>query len=146
MTSEISVPVSLLDQELLEIELKRALQSTIFNSSLRISPRRMNQIAQDIAKMFGRFLEEQASAETTYAYGQHLAGEGVGHRTILALVEVLHCASWGQADSRDASLPVSVRCSSQLLAGYMVGRETYLLQEQERTRLALERARAQTTT
>jgi hypothetical protein len=145
MTSERSVPASFLELEHLEIELKRALQSTIFNSNLRISPRRMNQIAQDIATMFGQFLEEQASAETTYAYGQHLAGEGMGHRTILALIEVLHRASWGQADSRGADLPVSVRCISQLLAGYLVGRETYLLQEQERTRLALERARAQTT-
>jgi hypothetical protein len=145
MTSERSVSAPLLEQEHLEIELRRALQSTIFNSNLRISPRRMNQIAQDIAKTFGRFLEEQTSAEATYAYGQHLAGEGVGHRTILALVEVLHCASWRQADSQGTDLPVSVRCSSQLLAGYMVGRETYLLQEQERTRLALERPRAHTT-
>ena len=145
MIPERSAPASLLDRERLEIELKRALQTTIFNSNLRISPRRMNQIALDIAKAFGQFLEEQASAETIYAYGQHLASEGVGHRTILALIEVLHRASWEQADSRGADLPVSVRCSSQLLAGYMDGRETYLLQEQERTRLALERARAQTT-
>jgi hypothetical protein len=145
MISDRSVPATLLDQERLEIELKRALQTTIFNSNLRISPRRMNQIALDIAKAFGQFLEEQASVETTYAYGQYLAGEGVGHRTILALIEVLHRASWEQVDSKGADLPVSVRCSSQLLAGYMDGRETYLLQAQERTRLALERARAQTT-
>jgi hypothetical protein len=144
MISERLVPAASLEQERLENELKRALQSTIFNSNLRIAPRRLNQIALDIAKMFGRFLKEQSSAETAYAYGQHLAGEGVGHRTILALVEVLHCASWEQADTRDMDLPVSIQCSSQLLAGYMVSREAYLLQEQERTRLALERARAQT--
>ena len=144
MISEHPVAAFLLDQGRLENELKRALQSTIFHSNLRISPRRVHQIALDIARMFGRFLEEQASAETIHAYGEHLAGEGVGHRTILALVEVLHRASWKQADGRDIDLPVSVQCSSQLLAGYMVGREAYLLQVQERTRLALERARAQT--
>jgi hypothetical protein len=144
MISEDAVRALLLDQGRLENELKCALQSTIFNSNLRISPRRVNQIALDIARMFGRFLEEQASAETIHAYGEHLAAEGVGHRTILALVEVLHRASWERADGRDIDLPVSVQCSSRLLAGYMVGREAYLLQEQERTRLALERARAQT--
>jgi hypothetical protein len=138
-------PAALVDQERLESELKRALQATIFHSNLRIAPRRVHQIALEIAQMFRQFLEERANAETTYAYGQHLAGEGVGHRTILALIEVLHRVSWGQADIVGADLPASVQCSSQLLAGYMLGREAYLLQEQDRTRQALERARAQAT-
>jgi hypothetical protein len=52
---------------------------------------------------------------------------------------------WESIDPDVNRLPVSVRYSNPLLAGYMAGREAYLLQEQERTRLALERARAQDT-
>jgi hypothetical protein len=44
----------------------------------------------------------------------------------------------GQADD----VPTPARYMLALLAGYMQGREAYLLAEQERTRLALERVRA----
>jgi hypothetical protein len=143
--SEKPAPTAILDQERLEIELKRALQSTIFSSNLRVSPRRVNQIALEIAATFRQFLAERDSDAPTFEYGQRLASEGVGHRTMLALIEVLHRASWELADIGGADLPASVQCSSQLLAGYMAGREAYLLQEQERTRMALDRARTQTT-
>jgi hypothetical protein len=145
LISEGPARTSLLEQGQLELELKRVLHTTIFSSNLCISPRRVGQIALDMAKMLRQFLEQQDNAEATHAYGQHLAGEGVGHRSILALVEVLHCASWAQADSQGVEIPASIACSSHLLAGYMAGREAYLLQEQERTRLALERARAHMT-
>jgi hypothetical protein len=146
LSSETPGSTAILNQERLEIELKRALQSTIFSSNLRVSPRRVNQIALEIAATFRQFLEERGSDAPTFEYGQRLASEGVGHRTMLALVEVLHRASWAQADVGGEDLPASVQCSSQLLAGYMAGREAYLLQEQERTRMALDRARTQTTT
>ena len=146
MLSENPAPTVILNQERLEIELKRALQSTIFSSNLRVSPRRVNQIALEIAVTFCLFLAERDSDAPTFEYGQRLASEGVGHRTMLALIEVLHRASWELADISGADLPASVQCSSQLLAGYMAGREAYLLQEQERTRMALDRARTQTTT
>ena len=146
MISENAAPTTLLDQERLKIELKCALQSTIFSSNLRVSPRRVNQIALEIAATFCQFLAERDNHAPTYLYGQRLASEGIGHRTMLALIEVLHRASWEQADVGREDLPASVQCSSQLLAGYMAGREAYLLQEQERTRMALDRARTQTTT
>ena len=146
MISETPAPTAILNQERLEIELKRALQSTIFSSNLRVSPRRVNQIALEIAATFRQFLEVRSSDASTFEYGQRLASEGVGHRTMLALIEVLHRASWAQPDVGGEDLPASVQCSSQLLAGYMAGREAYLLQEQERTRMALDRTRTQTTT
>jgi hypothetical protein len=145
MLPEQSAPAPDLDEERLAIDLKRALQATVFTSNLRVSPRRVQQIALEIAATFRRFLAEPAYAETAYTYGQRLAGEGVGHRAMLALIEVLHRASWAGADLGGEDLPASVQCSSHLLAGYMAGREAYLLQEQERTRLALDRARAQAT-
>lgn len=145
MISEQPAPPSILNQERLESELKRALQATIFSSNLRISPRRVHHIAMEVAATFCQFLTQQGVDTPAYAYGQRLANEGIGHRTILALIEVLHRTSWEHADAGCADLPASVQCSSHLLAGYMAGREAYLLQEQERTRLALDRVRTQST-
>jgi len=124
-----------LDETCLAVELKQALQATIFTSGLRIAPRRVQQISQEFAAAFRQFLEEQ-HAETAYAYGQRLSQEGIGHGAMLALVDVLHHVCWESAD------PTSVQYGNPLLAGYMAGREAELLREQERTRLALERARA----
>jgi hypothetical protein len=60
----------------------------------------------------------------------------------LALIDVLHHVCWRSYDSTADGAPVSVQYCNPLLAGYMAGREADLLREQERTRLALERARA----
>jgi hypothetical protein len=125
-----------LDETYLAVELKQALQATIFTSGLRIAPHRVQQISQEFAAAFCQFLEEQPHAEVAYAYGLRLAQEGIGHGAMLALVDVLHHVCWESAD------PTSVQYGNPLLAGYMAGREADLLREQERTRLALDRARA----
>jgi hypothetical protein len=122
-------------------QLQQALQGTIFSSTLRIAPRRVRQIADEFAAVFRQFAEEQERSETVHAYGRRLATDGVGHQAILALTDVLHRECWAPIDPAVRILPVSVRYSSALLAGYMAGREAHLLQEQERTRQALERAR-----
>ena len=131
-----------LDETCLAAELKQALQATIFTSSLRIAPRRVYQISQEFAAAFRQFLDEQKHAEVAYAYGQRLAKEGIGHGAILALIDVLHRVCWESADATADGLPASVQYCNPLLAGYMAGREADLLREQERTRLALDRARA----
>jgi hypothetical protein len=131
-----------LDENHLVSELKQALQATIFTSSLRIAPRRVHQIAQEIAAAFRRFLEAQEHADIAYTYGQTLAGEGISHQAILALIDALHRICWESAHRSTSGSPVSVRYGNPLLAGYMAEREASLLREQERTRLALERARA----
>jgi hypothetical protein len=143
MISEQPTRIAPLEEQDLERSLQQALQATIFTSNLRVSPRRVNQIAREVATAFRQFLAAQDCAAPIFAYGQRLAGEGIGHKAILALVETLHCVAWERADLGSARLPASVPCGSHLLAGYMAGREAYLLQEQERTRIALERARAQ---
>jgi hypothetical protein len=138
-----SRPAGKPDQTLLVAALQQALQATIFHSRLRIAPRRMHQIAQQVATAFYEFLEQQEDGESAYAFGQRLAHEGIGHHTILALIDVLHHTCWKSAHDAGGSLPASVRYGNPLLAGYMAGREAYLLQEQERARVALERARTQ---
>ena len=138
-----SRPAGKPDQSRLVTALQQALQATIFHSRLRIAPRRMQQIAQQVATAFHEFVEEQEDVDSAYAFGQRLAHEGIGHHTILALLDVLHHTCWESAHATGAGLPASVRYGKPLLAGYMAGREAYLLQEQERARVALERARTQ---
>jgi hypothetical protein len=123
--------------------LKQALQATVFTSSLRIAPRRIQQISHEIAAAFHEFQKERQDTAITYTYGRHLAQEGLGHDGILALIDVLHRACWESAGATASGLPASAQYCHPLLAGYMAGREAHLLQEQERTRLALERARTQ---
>jgi hypothetical protein len=138
-----SARITTLDETHLVTELKQALQATIFTSSLRIAPRRVHQIAQEVAAAFRRFLEGQEHADIAYTYGQALADEGISHQAILALIDALHRICWESAHRSTSESPVSVRYGNPLLAGYMAGREASLLREQERTRLALDRARAQ---
>ena len=134
-----------LDETRLAAELQQALQATIFDSGLRIAPKRMHQIVQEVATAFRRFLEEHEHTDAAYTFGQYLADAGVGHRTLLALMDVFHHTCWESAATTTGRSPASVRYGTPLLAGYMARREAYLLQEQERTRLALERARTRDT-
>jgi len=85
----------------------------------------------------------QGQAGAAYAYGWRLAAAGIGHRATLALVDALHRICWESADRGSGGSPASVRYSNPLLAVYKATREVSLLREQERTRLAIGRARAQ---
>jgi hypothetical protein len=123
----------------LATELGQALRQTLFSSGLRIAPRRVDQIGQEVAAAFLRFLETE-DEEAAHAYGEHLAAEGLGHRSILTMTEVLR---WTCRESNNpAALPVVAgRYINALLEGYMAGREASLLEEQARTVRALQRAR-----
>lgn len=132
-------PVSIvLDEGHLATELSQVLRQTLFSSGLRVSPRRVNQIGQEMAVAFFKFLEVE-DEEAARTHGQHLAVEGLGHRAILTTTEALRrtCRESGNP----AALPsVAGRYVNALLEGYMSSRETSLLQEQERTWRALQRA------
>lgn len=119
---------------------RQALHATIFTSTLRVSPRRVNQIAQEVAATFEQFLKEEDSV-VVRLHGQRLAQEGFSHQTVLALVHALHQACWASDDPAVKLIPVSGQYMTPLLEGYMAAREAHLLQEQERTRQALDRAR-----
>ncbi len=137
MTVEKPVSVAL-DEGHLATELSQALRQTLFSSGLRVSPRRVNQIGQEMAAGFRQFLgaEDEEAART---YGQRLAVEGLGHRAILTTTETLR-RTCRESDNPAALPSVAGRYVNALLEGYMAGREASLLQEQERTRRALQRA------
>ena len=120
-------------------ELRQALRQTPFSSGLRISPRRVNQIGQEIAAAFLKFLETE-DEEAARAYGERLAAEGLGHRSILTMAEALRQV-WRESANPEARQPAAGRYVNALLEGYMVGREASVLQEQARTVRALQRAR-----
>jgi hypothetical protein len=122
--------------------LQQALQATLFASGQLITPRRIAQVARDIGAAFRAF-EQQNDCDAVCEAGRRLATEGLGHGSVLAIVEALHGSSWRQGACPEDHLPASVRYCGKLLEGYMSERESSLLREQERTRLALERARAQ---
>ena len=77
-----------LDEEHLANELRQALRQTLFSSGRRISPRHVNQVGQDMAAAFVKFLATQDEA-TAHTYCQHLATEGLGHRSVLTMTGAL---------------------------------------------------------
>lgn len=116
--------------------IQAALRASLFESRLMVTPRRLAQLAGATAASFGQYCRGQASAEHIRALGGNLAAEGLGHSSVLVLVELLH--RQGDADQRMGAISFC----TPLLCGYMAAREAELLRVQERTRLALERARA----
>ena len=133
--------VAHLNEEHLTNELRQALRQTLFSSGRRISPRQVNNFGQDMAAAFLKFLktEDQESAHT---YGQYLANEGMGHRSVLTMTEALRRTCLESAN-RSALPSIAGLYVSALLEGYMTRREAYLLQEQARTQHAFLRAREQ---
>lgn len=127
-----------LDRAALAQRLNAALQATIFSSRLTVTPRRIGQLAAGCADSFQRYLLREEDNEAVSAFGQQLAQDGLGHASLLALIEALQGFVWEQ-DMLDAARAAS-RYGLSLLAGYMAARESYLLAEQERTRVALGRA------
>lgn len=120
-----------------------ALRTTMFGSRLLVTPRRLGQIAEEAAGSYQRYLAGEECDDTVEDFGQRLAQDGLGHRSTLALVGALHESAGALAPCEPSVARAAARYSTHLLAGYMEAREAYLLKEQERTRLALERARAQ---
>lgn len=130
-----------LNEEHLTNELRQALRQTLFSSRLRITPRRVNQVGQDMAAAFLKFLVTE-DEETAYTYGQYLAGEGLGHRSVLTMTEALRRTCRENGNGADLTSVAGLYVNS-LLEGYMTRREAYLLQEQARAQHAFLRAREQ---
>ena len=132
-----------IDSEQLAADLKQALQATMFTSTLRISPRHLQRIAQEAAAKVEHFIAGNDDAEQMHAYGHHLVAEGFGRQSLLALVQVINRTLWESGDPALQQIAISASLTHPLLDGYIAGREAHLLREQERTRVALERARTQ---
>lgn len=140
----LDVPATL-DTTVVAQRLLTALRSTLFGSRLTITPRRISQIASEIAADFCHYTSGTGNADATRTFGRRLANDGLGHSAVLALVSALHEVAWQHHQSEATAAPISVSYNGALLAGYMEERETYLLKEQEISRLALERVRTQQT-
>ena len=130
-----------IDSERLACDLKQALQATMFTSTLRISPRHIQRIAQDVATTVEQFVAGSSDASKLQTYGQNLVAEGLGRQSMLALVQVINLTLWESAEPALRQIAIAGSLTHPLLDGYIAGREAHLLREQERTRVALERAR-----
>jgi len=122
----------------LTTELGRTLRQDFLSNSLPISPRRADQISQEVSAAFLEFLgsEDEEAARTC---GQRLAAEGLGHRSILTMTETLRQVCW-ESDNPVTLSPAAGRYVTAVLEGYMASREASLLQEQTRTMHAFQRA------
>jgi hypothetical protein len=134
--------LSNIDAQTLAHSLLAALRSTLFDNRLTVTPRHASQIASRIAQSYQDYYSHQAG-EVAQALGQHLAQEGIGHASLLSMIEALHSFSWELCETQPSAAPRTIRYCSGVLAGYMAAREAHLLSEQERARVALERARRQ---
>jgi len=122
-------------------ELHQALRATDMSNRLLISPRRLEEIAQEEVEAFLHFLEAGNEKETRQR-GARRASEGLGERSALAMTEALRWACWMANLGREAlrvALEASGRYVNAFLEGYMSGREGEILKEQERTRHAFQR-------
>ena len=140
LEDELAEPGPILDKDYLIKQLRQSLQANIFTGRLRITPHRVNQVAAEVAVSFLEFRDREQEA-AVYHYGERLAEEGVGHRAVLSLAETLRRVAWESSNAADSGDPAAGRYVFALLAGYMAGREAYLLAEQARAHRALERAR-----
>ena len=126
---------ALLDRQIVVVQIQKALRDTLFTSSQRVTPRRMNEIGQQFADAFLGFLDDRRF-ELADVYGHQLAVEGLSPRSVLAMTEALRRTCWEHSNpSQDLSRGVS-EFSNVLLEGYIAGRETALLEVQERTHRA----------
>lgn len=125
--------------DLFTAALQQELQATQFTNT-RIPPRRMQQIISDMGDAFAAFhtLDESSAV---HVHGQHLAQYGLSHQSIAAVVQVVYRAGLADRSEDAADFALSNKYATALLHGYMQEREAQLLREQERTHLALERAR-----
>jgi uncharacterized membrane protein YccC len=121
-------------------DLHQALRATDMSNRLLISPRRLEEIAQEEVEAFLDFLDT-GDEEETRQRGARRASEGLGERSTLAMTEALRRACWMANLDREAlrvALEASGRYVNAFLEGYISGREEEILKEQERTRHAFQ--------
>jgi hypothetical protein len=116
--------------------LRQALSETAFSNQKFLAPRHLALVSEQETEEFFGYLQSR-DEEMVRTHGQGLARKGLGHRSILAMMEALRHFCRESVNPGEA---VAARYANALLEGYMAGRESNLLQEQERTREAFLRA------
>lgn len=137
--SDVTVPPSSLAEHLdvaaLATEVARALRATLFTSRLNVAPRRVNELASQMAQQFFVFFDSRDPA-AALAYGKALAHEGVGARSALEMTEAVRRTA-RQKSNPLAELPdIAGAFCNALLEGFMDAQTQILLEVQERTHRA----------
>ena len=120
-------------------ELEKVLGETRFTSNLRLLPRQIREIAQEMTSSFSQFLND-GNGRVASLLGQKLARDGISPHAILSMAESLRRVCWESTDPGPTLLPVSGRYVGALLEGYIAAREAFVLQQQDQIRRAFERA------
>jgi hypothetical protein len=115
------------------------LQETAFDNRFFLHPRRFTELGTALADSFLHFLDAP-DREAASAQGRKCAQEGLGEKTILALVSSLQHFSLEALGGDVQSLVEIDAFIWPLLEGYMRGREALILTEQEKLRRALSKA------
>jgi two-component system, cell cycle sensor histidine kinase and response regulator CckA len=130
------------EHELVE-RLTTRLRETAFDNRYFLSPKRFPGLGTELASLFMALFEGDPAANPV-ARGQSLAGEGVGEKTILALVSVFKAFAREHLGVRSVELSDALgACDSStdlVVHGFMKGREELLLKDQEQLRRALSAA------
>ena len=124
-----------LDPAVLANELSAVLRETVFSSGLRVSPRRIAEIGKQLTSVFFDYYDH-VDDQAAHAYGQQLANEGLGPRSVLRATAVLQRICIERAYPLKDLPFVASTFSCNLLEGYIAAREKRLLEDQERTRRA----------
>ncbi len=116
--------------------LREALDATIFSNRFHLPPRRLPQIARSEADAFLDFLKT-GDTRKVREQGAKRAEEGLGEQAILRLGTTLRqfCRDY----LADEALQAADTYADALLEGFMAGRESIVLREQEQIRKALQR-------
>jgi hypothetical protein len=124
-----------LDTASLTAEITKALRATLFTSRLSVAPRRVNELASQMAQQFFAFYDgrDQAAA---LSYGSALAREGVGARSALEMTEAVRRVARQQSNPLTELPDLAGAFCNALLEGFMDGQAQMLLEVQERTHRA----------
>jgi hypothetical protein len=138
MSEESSPPVTLAQhcsEASLTAEIAKALRATLFSSRLSVAPRRVNELAGQMAQQFFAFFEskDQAAAQ---GYGGALAREGIGTRSALEMTEAVRRVARQQSNPLTELPDVAGVFCNALLEGFMDAQAQMLLEVQERTHRA----------
>jgi hypothetical protein len=138
MPEESSQPSTLaqhLSEASLTAEIAKALRATLFSSRLSVAPRRVNELAGQMAQQFIAFYDgrDQAAA---LAYGSALAREGIGARSALEMTEAVRRVARQQSNPLTELPDVTGAFCNALLEGFMESQAQMLLEVQERTHRA----------
>lgn len=134
MTGDISLSHHL-DESQIAGELQRALRETVFSSGLRISPRRLSEIAGDMAHIFLGYVAD-ADDTAPSRLGQQLADDGLAPKSVVAVTDRLRMVASKASNSIETLPEVVAGFCAALLIGFMVTREEIILLEAERTHRA----------